>query len=89
MQSDVEELFSLIKNQPKIVVVDTAVPRAWRDSNNQIIRNVVAEYPQATLVDWDSISMNHPEYFAPDGVHLDDAGSTVYVDAIIQALKQN
>ena len=89
VQSDVEELFSLIKNQPKIVVVDTAVPRAWRDSNNQIIRNVVAEYPQATLVDWDSISMNHPEYFAPDGVHLDDAGSTVYVDAIIQALKQN
>ena len=85
-ESDVRTLFELLKNQPRIIVVDTAVPRIWRDDNNRIIRKVIADYPQAVLIDWASISLNHPEYFAPDGVHLDDAGSDVYVNAILEAL---
>lgn len=86
-ESDVRTLFELLKNQPRIIVVDTAVPRAWRDDNNRIIRKVMADYSQARLVDWATISLNHPEYFAPDGVHLDDAGSNVYVNAILETLK--
>jgi lysophospholipase L1-like esterase len=38
-------------------------------------------------VDWASISAGHPEFFAPDGVHLNDLGSDVYVAAIIDELK--
>jgi hypothetical protein len=49
---------------------------------------VITDYPQATLVDWENISLNHPEYFAPDGVHLDDAGGDVYVNAILEALNK-
>ena len=30
-------LMEVIKNQPKIVIVNTAVPRVWRDANNKII----------------------------------------------------
>ncbi len=86
-ESDVRTLFELLKNQPKIIVVDTAVPRSWRDDNNRIIRKVIADYPQARLVDWATLSSNHPEYFAPDGVHLDDAGGDVYVNGILEALK--
>jgi hypothetical protein len=77
----------LLSNQPKIVLVNTAVPRLWRAENNKIVREVISKYPQTTLVDWDSISANHPEFFAPDGVHLIDAGSDVYVAAILEALK--
>ena len=87
VESDVRTLFELLKNQPKIIVVDTAVPRSWRDDNNRIIRKVIADYPQAKLVDWAALSQNHPEYFAPDGVHLDDAGGNVYVNGILEALK--
>lgn len=87
LESDVRTLFELLKNQPKIIVVDTAVPRVWRDDNNRIIRKVIADYPQTKLVDWATLSLNHPEYFAPDGVHLDDAGSNVYVNGILEALK--
>jgi len=86
-ESDVRTLFELLKNQPKIIIVDAAVPRSWRDDNNRIIRKVIVDYPQTKLVDWASISAGHPEYFAPDGVHLDDAGSDVYVSAILEALK--
>lgn len=86
-ESDVRTLFDLLKNQPEMIVVDTAVPRAWRDDNNRIIRLVIADYPMARLVDWATISQGHPEYFAPDGVHLSDAGGNVYVSAILEALK--
>ena len=87
VESDVRTLFELVKSQPKIIVVDTAVPRSWREDNNRIIRKVIAGYPQAQLVDWESLSRSHPEYFAPDGVHLDGAGGDVYVNGILEALK--
>jgi len=86
-ESDVRTLFELLKNQPRMIVVNTAVPRPWRDDNNRIINTVLADYPQAHLVDWATISQGHPEYFAPDGVHLNDAGGDVYVGAILEALK--
>ena len=86
-EADVRTLFDLLQNQPKMIVVDTAVPRPWRDDNNRIINLVIKDYPQARLIDWATISEGHPEYFAPDGVHLSDAGGDVYVGAILEALK--
>ncbi len=86
-RDSVETLFQLLQNQPRIIIVNTAVPRGWRDENNKIIASVAAEYPQAQLVDWATISSNHPEFFGPDGVHLNDAGSDVYVAAIMDFLQ--
>lgn len=88
-REDMVKLMELLKNQPKIVVVNTSVPRTWREGNNKIIGEVVANYPNATLVDWASIAENHPEFFAPDGVHLIEAGSDVYVASILEALNSN
>lgn len=86
-ESDVISLFEIIRNQPKIVVVNTAVPRSWKSENNLIISKVVARYPNAVLIDWDRISQNHPEYFATDGVHLNPPGVNAYVAAIREVLK--
>ena len=86
-RDSVETLFQLLRNQPRIIVVNTAVPRGWRDENNKIIASVAAKYPQAQLVDWAMISNNHPEFFGPDGVHLNDVGSDVYVAAIMDFLQ--
>jgi peptidoglycan/LPS O-acetylase OafA/YrhL len=86
VKSDLITLLDLLKNQPRIILVNTSVPRAWKDQNNQIIREVITNYPQTTLVDWHAISLNHPEFFAPDGVHLNENGSNVYVAAILEAL---
>ena len=80
-EAQVAAVFEEVKNQPKIIVVNTAVPRGWRDENNLLI----AQYAQrfgAVLIDWNAISTGHPEYFAPDGVHLVPAGVRAYVDAI-------
>ena len=88
-REDMVRLMELLKDQPKIVVVNTAVPRTWREGNNKIISEVVSRYSNAVLVDWAAIAENHPEFFAPDGVHLIEAGSDVYVASILEALNAN
>jgi len=84
-EEQVAAIFEEIKDQPRIVVVNTAVPRAWRDDNNALIAQYANIYG-AYLVDWASISQGHSEYFGPDGVHLVPAGVRAYVDAITAQL---
>lgn len=88
-REDMIKLMELLKSQPKIIVINTSVPRTWRVGNNKIISEVVSSYPNATLINWSQIAENHPEFFAPDGVHLVEAGSDVYVAAILDALNVN
>ena len=85
-ESTVVEIFEILKNQPQIIVVNTAVPRSWKDANNAIISSVAARYPNVTVIDWNKISTGRPELFAPDGVHLSPAGSDVYVDLVVSVL---
>ena len=87
-REQVEQIFEAVKGQPQIIVVNTAVPRPWRDGNNQIINEVAAKYPQADVIDWNAISSGRPEYFAPDGVHLVPAGVNAYVSAILEKLQE-
>ncbi len=79
---DVKEIFELVKSQPSAIVVNTAVPRPWRDSNNTLISQIASQYSNVKVIDWNSISDGHPEYFAPDGVHLVPAGVAAYVAEI-------
>jgi peptidoglycan/LPS O-acetylase OafA/YrhL len=85
-RTQVADIFAEIQNQSQIVVVNTAVPRPWRDSNNALIAELAAQNAKVRIVDWAAISNGHPEYFAPDGVHLQPAGIRVYVAAILEAL---
>ena len=84
-EEQVAAIFAAIAEQPRIVVVNTAVPRGWRDENNALIAKYAAQYG-AQLVDWAAVSDGHPEYFGPDGVHLVPAGVRAYVDAITSKL---
>lgn len=86
-REQVVNIFEEIKNQPKIIVINTAVPRGWREDNNDLLRDVISNYPNVYLVDWESISLGRREYFAPDGIHLVPTGVVAYVDAITQFLK--
>ena len=87
-ESTVKDIFEVVKNQPQIIVVNTAVPRPWRDENNLIISRVANRYANVKLVNWNNISQGHPELFAPDGVHLSPTGSDAYVAAVLDVLKQ-
>jgi len=87
-EQTVIDIFEVVKNQPQIIVVNTAVPRPWRDANNAIISRVASRYMNVKLVDWARVSNGRPELFAPDGVHLSPTGSDVYVDLVLSVLKK-
>ena len=88
-RAQVIAIFEAVKAAPKIIVVNTAVPRPWRDANNELINEIATTYPNAVVVRWDQISEGHPEYFAPDGVHLVPTGARAYVAAITNNLEKN
>ena len=85
-RAQVIAIFEAVKAAPQRIVVNTAVPRPWRETNNELINEIAATYPNTVVVRWDQISEGHPEYFAPDGVHLVPAGARAYVAAITRNL---
>jgi peptidoglycan/LPS O-acetylase OafA/YrhL len=86
-REQVVAIFDVVKDQPKIIVVNTAVPRPWREGNNALLAEVAKNYSHVTIIDWNAISQGHPEYFAPDGVHLVPTGAAIYVAEINKNLK--
>ncbi len=85
-REQVVAIFEAIKTAPIRIVVNTAVPRPWKETNNALIDEVASGYPNTHVIRWDQISMGHPEYFAPDGIHLVPAGVRAYVAAIEEFL---
>ena len=83
---EVSDIFLELKDQPLVIVVNTAVPRGWRDENNLLIQEEANKYSNFRVIDWAQKSENHPEFFAPDGVHLIPAGIAAYVAAITNYL---
>lgn len=88
-RQEILSVFEEIKNQPQIILVNTAVPRPWRDANDALIEELAKQFPQTSVIDWRRISTGHPEYFGPDGVHLVPDGITAYVNAILSVLNTN
>ncbi|MCL6489791.1 MAG: acetyltransferase, partial [Alicyclobacillus mali] len=72
----------------KIILVNTRVPRPWQNAVNQTLAQVAASYPHVVLVNWYQASAGHPEYFWPDGVHLNPTGAMVYAKLVAQAVEQ-
>ena len=85
-EDQVLAIFEGLKDCETVIVVNTSVPRSWKDSNNELIAEISARYSNISLVDWNSVSTGHPEYFAPDGVHLVPTGVTAYVSEIAKYL---
>ncbi len=82
-----DELMQLLVDVPRVVVVNLKEPRQWEAANNQIIADTVRRYPNAVLADWRGATINHPEYFARDGIHIGAAGARVYTALIADLLR--
>lgn len=80
------EMLDLLSEVPHVIVVNAAMPRSWRKPNNDVLRDVVPDYPNAVLVDWYALSSDSPEYFTSDGIHLTPRGAQVFAEAIRDAM---
>lgn len=79
------DILDVVKDTPRVVVVNTNMPRSWRAPNNKVIGTVVPDYPNAVLADWYAASKDHPDYFVSDGIHLTGKGARAYAKLIKKA----
>ena len=84
-ESMMREMLDILVDSPRVVVVNTNMPRTWREPNNNVMADVVPEYPNAVLADWRAASLDKPEYFASHGIHLTEKGAKAYANLIKQA----
>ncbi|MBQ4253514.1 MAG: acyltransferase family protein, partial [Erysipelotrichaceae bacterium] len=53
---------------------------------NAKLKNFVNKYPNAHLLDWETLSAPHPEYFYSDGIHLNPTGRAGYAKEVYNAI---
>ena len=56
------------------------------ESVNGELKKLENLYDNLYIIDWKSLSSNHPEYFIADGIHLKEEGKKVYAKAIKDAI---
>lgn len=84
--SQFDRIMTLVGADRQIFFVSVNIPHVWRDTNNQLLAQKVAQYPNASLIDWYGASIGHPEYFAVDGVHLEPEGAKALTSLLLGAL---
>ena len=85
--AQLESLLNSLGPMQKIVLVNTRVPQPWQQEVNSTIASVAQSYPNAVVVDWYNDSAAFPQYFYPDGVHLNPVGARYYASLLVQALQ--
>ena len=84
---DAEALMAEVGDEQRIWFVNTRSPEVYVDSSNATIANVCANHDNAELIDWYSVSADHPEYFDGDGTHLTGESAQIYAWMIYDAVK--
>jgi peptidoglycan/LPS O-acetylase OafA/YrhL/lysophospholipase L1-like esterase len=77
-----DEMMRMLKDVRRVALVNVKVPRPWEQPNNEVLADGVRRYPNTVLVDWHTASVDRPELFVEDGIHLQTEGQRVYADLI-------
>lgn len=78
-----EEVIDLCGNRDIFWLTTT---NNWQFYNTETILALPETHSNVTIIDWDTISAGHSEYFYNDGIHLTPAGRSAYTEAIKDSL---
>lgn len=53
---------------------------------NEFLSSLEERFANFHIIDWNSYSQGHPEYFVADGIHLTDSGRVAYTQCIYDAI---
>jgi peptidoglycan/LPS O-acetylase OafA/YrhL len=83
-----DRLMKPLAEVDRVIVLTVRVPtREYEKINNDIIYALQGRYPNVEILDWYTISKDHPEWFAKDKVHPNDAGQDRYVAEIVDKVR--
>ncbi|MGE3857029.1 MAG: acyltransferase family protein [Dehalococcoidia bacterium] len=78
-----DELMQVLREVPRVIVVDLHVPQPWEGPNNVMLADAVAKWPNARLVAWHSAASSSTNLFW-DNLHLRPEGVALYVNLIAE-----
>ena len=78
----------LAQHVERAIFINVHRPIGWEYYLNQKFAEGVARWPQAELIDWDSLAHSEQGWFIRDQTHLSYAGSEAYVKAIKARLEE-
>jgi len=84
--SQFDDLMEVLRNVPRVVVINVKVPRPWEGPNNDMLADGVRRWPNTVLVDWHKQGAANPQYFGDDGIHMGPKGISVFTDMILAAV---
>lgn len=85
-ESQVKELIDAVDPSKHVYLCTVRVPLALQDMNNQLFKDVAAQYDNVDVIDWYAQSAGHDEYFWSDGTHLRPEGAEAYVLMLRKAI---
>ena len=85
-ESQVKELIEAVDPSKHVYLCTVRVPLALQDMNNQLFKDVAAQYDNVDIIDWYAESAGHDEYFWSDGTHLRPEGAEAYVLMLRKAI---
>ena len=71
-----------------VVVMNLYVRSTFTETSNEIIEEVVADYPQAVVGRWSETISERPQDLQSDRVHPDIAGMHVYAEVVARAFDE-
>ena len=72
-----------------VFFMNTAHKDPWEQEVNNKLKEKVAQYSNAYLIDWYSYAKGKNEYFYKDRTHLNDNGQKYYADFLTNEIKKH
>jgi len=66
----------------RVIFINVHRPIGWEYYINKKFAEDVARWPQAELIDWNTLAQHEQGWFIKDQTHLSYSGSKAYVTAI-------
>ena len=83
--ADVDQMMSILSGASRVIFVNIHVDQPWQDPNNAVLAAAASRYPTVTVVDWNTLAGQHPEWFGADGTHLAINGTAAHALAALIA----
>jgi peptidoglycan/LPS O-acetylase OafA/YrhL len=80
--SQFDQMMEVLAGVRRVVFVNLKVPRSWEGPNNTVLAEGVTRYSNTVLVDWHAASVDRPDFFWSDGIHLRPEGAQYYAQLI-------
>lgn len=84
-----DDLLAAVGDSKKVYLVNTQVPKNWKNSVNQGISSAAKRHSNVEVIDWNSYSQNHSDWFYEDGVHPNETGAEEYTKLIATSVLKN